>query len=350
MEEESVWDRIDRLGARTKDGDVDAAAELVELVERGEPSVRLKAARAVDGQHLPTELRRRLAQLWFEEIGADEQLARWIYRRAAEALLADDDGAAFTAAAPRLDAASSQRRAGALLSALEHRLAAYHAGALATAPDRRWRPACEALIGAADEELNVRAQLTSRAFATIAGEPLPPTLRTVELGEGDDPPFPLFVAGFGVGFDMVVDDQPLPPGTPEGLSVFEDQFGGLACLHERMVGYAIPLPPVISASEAWGRLCSVWRDTQGEEMTAPDRAEWHAALAPLLPLPPLTHGFEALIWTAPCEPCDVLGGLDVLAFGRRVPWRRRIDLSVDANFERAGQLAPAHGDPSATPG
>jgi hypothetical protein len=291
--------------------------ELVALVEATEGGIRLEAARQLATHELSPAHAARVAGL-FTTIVGDEWDIRWPLHIAARGLVAisraparDHGLATWDAASERalatVEATADPLRAEILTGAIEDAIAA------GVSLDPRLRTWCERWADR-DDVLGSSSRLAIAGFRHRAGEDVRPAVYRVDLGEGDEPPFPFAIAGVPIDSERDLDRAPRPPG----LAYFRHQFGGYACLHETWLGYGVALPPQLAdrvrelAAPLWG--------TRGESLTAAQLEPW----APLFQGAPY-EGWEALMISRTLPPLPRLGGWPVLEFTH--PWRDYVELA-----------------------
>lgn len=331
----STFEAIRKLHRRS---DEDATRALVTLLEDEDEAIALEAARAVHPRSVPPDLRARVGAL-LAATPAEYHLTRWLYSCAAKAVLEEPPERAFATLAPLLEEHALETNAGRIraekiLGEIEEKLASSWRAKAARVPDYRFLAVCESLsTRASTEELRDLASFVRGAFLVLEGRAPTPSPRNVELGEGDNPPFPFFVAGF-----------PLPNGTAPriaesipGLFLFGHQYGGHACRQDAFLGFAVAPPSAIIASDSLRRLREASFGSRGDSFTESELDDWHEALRGF---PPFERGAEALLVSHECEPLAALRGFDVLAFG--APWRTDIDLTVTPDVTTTGVYGDAH--------
>lgn len=203
----------------------------------------------------------------------------WAYRvnLGARLVLTVMDGAgAFDELAGRLE---GPQAAGVLRAVEEHLQAASEDVTPPAMPpvDERWEEVAKGQSARTDDA-GLEARFIVDAFAWFRGE-LIPYPRLIDLGEGDDPPFPFLVVGWEVGgISLPLGTLPGEPGALPGEPVhaFDHQHGGHACLQARLIGIPLSLPEW--RGDAVARLAAAWWETPGNAMSGPDLAEWSAAL------------------------------------------------------------------------
>lgn len=321
----AAFTTISELSRRSDD---DATRALVALTEDEDEAIALEAARALLPRSLPPSLGERI-----DSTNIGESVAHWLYACAAKAILDDAPDRAYARLAPHLEPRAIETslgriRAEQILGQLEKRLAASWRSRVVPPPDPRFLAVCESL-----GELG---SYVHTAFVVMAGGEPDPSPRNIELGEDDDPPFPFLIAGFA----LPSRDAPRVAHAAPNLCFFRHQYGGLACLHDTFLGFAVVPPPTVVASERVRRLRDACWDPYGEAFTEPELREWSEAFEGF---PSFERGAEAMLVSRECDPISVLRGLDVLAFGtNEPPWRRWVDLTLTPDVTPSGVYGDAH--------
>ncbi|HEU4412936.1 MAG TPA: HEAT repeat domain-containing protein [Polyangiaceae bacterium] len=341
----------DAVALLGRSGDPLAKGPLLDMLERGPGALRARAAEALCAGSLERAAAGRLAAALGRGFWPGDEVDPSILQEIASALLRHDPRWAFEALAPTLDARECSDRSGcgravALLSALERALADASregdGGETSLLPDPRWRARCEALRdacgGGAPPEDGRTPGASGEGPGPIAGRvaaglrwfeegrpPVPPL--DVELGQDDGGPMPLFIAGFLVEgeSDLVAPLRTQREGAPEGLCVFRHQFGGYACAHATLLGYALAPGAAFVEGEAFASLRAALTGSSGEPLPFAALSEWGERLG-LGPALLLAQGWEALLVGVPGQLLDPLDGLSVLGFRPRLsPWDERAD-------------------------
>jgi len=358
---DNPFSRLAALRART---DEDATRELVAALVSGPPDTRLEAARAVHGRTLPEDVRADVAALLGNAVeampdgGLSDPLRRWMYACAARAVFESSHSPAdaWAQLAPFLEPATTgtapgRVRAVKILEEVEEQLASHWRSRgrqpHVAPPDERFVTACEQLLaGGGDVQVRIAAGLAREAFQFLVGASRAPAFQHVELGEQGDAPFPFLVAGFPVSrpdnLDLL-ESLHRVSALPPGLCAFHHQYGGRACHHAVLLGYAVTVPARLETSSL-RLLREACIETTGEPFARGVLGEWHRALCGTGAFPPLELGTEALLVSHPCEPGLFLEGGPVLTFGTSgPPWRRMVDLlSEDPDITPGPPYGPLH--------
>ncbi len=212
----------------------------------------------------------------------------------------------------------------------------------APAIDPRWRAPVEALVDV--REIGDVALAAAKALRWLTGDFELPRVVSVNLGEGDDEPFPFFVAGFELPYGFVLDEARLAsiPGTARVHS-FAHQCGGYACHQASFLGIAVRAPAGLFAADPAAALADAWLDSHGEPMTDPDLEEWTRAIRAHVAVPAFASGQEAILVTVACFPAASLRGLSTLHFRARArPWEGVHFYGPPPAIEDAGPYDDAH--------
>jgi hypothetical protein len=246
--------------------------------------------------------------------------ARREARVAAAALLRQLPSAdAFERLAAHID--ESAAIAAGILEAVEERMVVRADASCPPVPvDPRWRAVVRERECRPDD-VGALAAAILRAWTWYEGGP-PTPVREVELGEGDDPPFPFMVLGW---------ETDAPVGDDDAICSFFHQYGGYACLHARLVGLPLALPE-------WGpEAAGLAREhgfTAGERLDDGVLRAWGRALGLRV-----LRGWEALLVAE--RPV----GMRTLLRLRRVwaPWWPLLDVaSTNAAQVTPEPCAPGH--------
>jgi hypothetical protein len=342
-----------RLSLETRPDEA-ATRELVDFFVDGDDGTRREVARALAKRTLPDDVRARVAALILDDtFDGAEGVNRWGLTVAAQALLALPVEEAFALAEPLLDVTASSRsfdlqRAETIVIALEALLALW-----STQADEVWfvdhsfRRLCEQ-IRQDDSWLAHMAAQAIDGFRHFDGEAVEPIARNVSLGEDGDPPFPFLVAGFPVETlaqrtEIETALGAVARGRPPGLAWFHHQYGGYACLQERILGYGVVPPAGAPFAEVLAALSETCMGSFGDPMTEPELLVWSGRLAGILPPEGAARGAEALLVSPPCAPIHTLAGRDVLGFGYEgAPWRRDIDMGFEPDLRPVGPYQDDH--------
>ena len=200
--------------------------------------------------------------------------------------------------------------------------------------DARWGEVAERLSPRSDDA-GLEARFIVDALAWFSGS-LVVYPRLVSLGEGDDPPFPFLILGWqDPGDTLPMATLPGEPGVMPGecILAFDHQYGGYACLQARIIGIPLSLPEWRGDTVA--RLATAWWETAGDDMSAPDLAEWSAALGM-----ELESGCEALLIGRPPAHLEGFFGRSWLRLSaRRAGWHRCLEIwSADSVVVEEGGL------------
>jgi hypothetical protein len=240
----------------------------------------------------------------------------WSYRVSIGArlvLTVMDDPGAFDELSGRL---GGPEAAGILRAVEEHLQAASESVTppVASPIDARWGEVARALSTRTDDA-GLEARLIADGLDWFRGV-LAPYPRQIDLGEGEDPPFPLLIVGWDdPGLSICLDAL---PGEP--VHAFDHQYGGYACLQARIIG--VPLPLLEGQGDAIARLAAAWWETSGNAMSAPDLLEWSTALGM-----DLEAGCEALLTGRPPPHLGNFYGRPCLRLrARRAGWHRHLEI------------------------